>query len=113
MTAQATAHVTAQATAPKAEAKKATLPDASAYVDIENAQIRKVVAERLTFSKQNVPHYYVTIQVEVDKLLALRTKLNGHSKSKISVNDMVIKAASLAALKVPQTNSQWMGDFIR
>ena len=43
----------------------------------------------------------------------LRTKLNAHSKSKISVNDMVIKAASLAALKVPQTNSQWMGDFIR
>jgi hypothetical protein len=51
VTTQATAHVTAQATAPKAEAKKATLPDASAYVDIENAQIRKVVAERLTFSK--------------------------------------------------------------
>ena len=93
------------AAAPKTEAKKATLPDESAFVDIENAQIRKVVAERLTFSKQNVPHYYVTIQVEVDRLLTLRTKLNNHAKSKISVNDMVIKAASLAALKVPQTNS--------
>lgn len=45
--------------------------------------------------------------------MALRAKLNGHSTSKISVNDMVIKAASLAAVKVPATNSQWMGDFIR
>ena len=82
--------------------------DESSYYDIENGQIRKVVAERLTHSKQNVPHYYVTISVEVDKLLALRGKLNEHSASKISVNDMVIKAASLAAVKVPATNSQWM-----
>ena len=87
--------------------------DESSYYDIENGQIRKVVAERLTHSKQNVPHYYVTISVEVDKLLALRGKLNEHSASKISVNDMVIKAASLAAVKVPATNSQWMGEFIR
>ena len=50
--------------------------DESSYYDIENGQIRKVVAERLTHSKQNVPHYYVTISVEVDKLLALRGKLN-------------------------------------
>lgn len=51
--------------------------------------------------------------MEVDKLLGLRGKLNKHSKSKISVNDMVIKAASLAATKVPETNSAWMGDFVR
>lgn len=49
----------------------------------------------------------------MDKLMKLRTKLNTVSKSKISVNDMVIKAASLAAMRVPATNSQWMGDFIR
>ena len=49
----------------------------------------------------------------MDKLLVLRGKLNGHAKSKISVNDMVIKAASLAATKVPETNSSWMGDFVR
>ena len=74
------------------------MPDVSAaYEDFENSQIRKVIAERLTYSKQNIPHYYVTIQVQVDSLLALRAKLNKHSSSKISVNDMVIKAASLAA----------------
>ena len=72
-----------------------------------------MIADRLTYSKQNIPHYYVTVQVEVDNLLALRAKLNKHSTSKISVNDMVIKAASMAAVKVPQTNSSWMDDFVR
>jgi pyruvate dehydrogenase E2 component (dihydrolipoamide acetyltransferase) len=55
----------------------------------------------------------VTINVAVDNLMKLRAKLNKVSKSKISVNDMVIKAASLASIKVPETNSAWMGDFIR
>jgi len=104
------------AAAPKAAAASApaSLPStAAAYEDFENSQIRKVIAERLTYSKQNIPHYYVTVQVNVDKLLALRGKLNKHSSSKISVNDMVIKAASLAAINVPQTNSSWSDDFVR
>ena len=83
------------------------------YTDIPNSQIRKVVADRLTFSKQNIPHYYVTVAVEVDNLLRLRSKLNKFSESKISVNDFVMKAASLAALKVPETNSSWNDDYIR
>ena len=106
--------VAAAAPAAKAKAAKAELPSTSgAYEDFENSQIRKVIAERLTYSKQNIPHYYVTIQVQVDALLALRVKLNKHSSSKISVNDMVIKAASLAAVNVPATNSSWMDDFVR
>ena len=67
----------------------------------------------MTESKQQIPHYYVTTQVNVDNLLALRAKLNKSSPVKISVNDLVIKAASLAATKVPACNSQWMGDYIR
>ena len=103
----------ASAKAP-AKAAAAELPStAAAYEDFENSQIRKVIAERLTYSKQNIPHYYVTVQVQVDNLLALRGKLNKHSSSKISVNDMVIKAASLAAVNVPATNSSWMDDFVR
>ena len=104
----------AQASAPKKAAPTADLPSVSAaYEDFENSQIRKVIAERLTYSKQNIPHYYVTVSVNVDKLLSLRAKLNKHSTSKISVNDMVIKAASLAATNVPATNSSWMDDFVR
>lgn len=67
----------------------------------------------MSYSKQNIPHYYVTVAVSVDNLLKLRSKLNNVSKSKISVNDMVIKAASLACVRVPETNSSWMGDVIR
>jgi pyruvate dehydrogenase E2 component (dihydrolipoamide acetyltransferase) len=51
--------------------------------------------------------------VNVDKLLALRGRLNAHTTSKISVNDLVMKAAAMAALKVPETNSSWQGNFVR
>jgi pyruvate dehydrogenase E2 component (dihydrolipoamide acetyltransferase) len=83
------------------------------YTDLELSNIRKVIAERLSYSKQNIPHYYVTISVAVDNLLKLRERLNKVSKSKISVNDMVIKAASLATVRVPETNSSWMTEYIR
>lgn len=55
----------------------------------------------------------MTVQVSVDNLMNLRAKLNKASSSKISVNDFVIKAASMASIKVPATNSSWMGDFVR
>eukprot|EP00347_Sterkiella_histriomuscorum_P002343 403368518 len=83
------------------------------YEDVSNSNIRKIIADRLTFSKQSIPHYYVTVNVNVDNLLKLRGKLNTSAKSKISVNDMVIKAASLASVKVPETNSEWRTDFVR
>tara|TARA_B110000285_G_scaffold90523_1_gene103803 strand:+ start:248 stop:1123 length:876 start_codon:yes stop_codon:yes gene_type:complete len=83
------------------------------YTDIENSQIRKVIADRLTFSKQNIPHYYVTVTVEMDNLMKLRAKLNKVASQKLSVNVFVMKAAALAALQVPATNSSWMEDFVR
>jgi len=101
------------AAAPKKAAAAMADLSSAAYEDFENSQIRKVIAERLTYSKQNIPHYYVTVQVQMDNLIALRGKLNKHSTSKISINDMVIKAASLAAVNVPATNSSWMNDFVR
>ena len=97
---------------PVVEVKKVATPAKvdmpnNLFIDTEVSQIRKIIAERLSFSKQNIPHYYVTISVSVDKLLALRARLNNVATSKISVNDLVMKAASMAALKVPQTNSSW------
>lgn len=88
-------------------------PAGGEYDDIPLTNIRKVIADRLSYSKSTIPHYYVTVSVNVDNLLRLRTKLNATSKSKISVNDMVIKAASLACVNVPQTNSSWLGETIR
>jgi pyruvate dehydrogenase E2 component (dihydrolipoamide acetyltransferase) len=75
--------------------------------------MRKVIAERLLFSKTNIPHFYLGIECNVDKLLTLRVQLNKSSPVKISINDMIIKAASLACIKVPETNSSWQGSFIR
>jgi pyruvate dehydrogenase E2 component (dihydrolipoamide acetyltransferase) len=93
---------------------QAVAPTASAaFADLPTTQVRKIIAKRLTESKQTIPHYYVSVECEVDNLLKLRSRLNEHSKSKISVNDMLIKAASMAALKVPSTNSSWQESYIR
>ncbi|XP_021294777.1 dihydrolipoyllysine-residue acetyltransferase component 3 of pyruvate dehydrogenase complex, mitochondrial-like [Herrania umbratica] len=95
------------------EAKVAALD----YVDIPHSQIRKVTASRLLFSKQTIPHYYLTVDTCVDKLMDLRSQLNSLQEAsggkRISVNDLVIKAAALALRKVPQCNSSWTDDYIR
>ncbi|ONK72475.1 uncharacterized protein A4U43_C04F19820 [Asparagus officinalis] len=87
------------------------------YADIPISQIRKVTASRLLLSKQTIPHYYLTVDTRVDKLMELRNQLNSLQEAsggkRISVNDLVIKAAALALRKVPACNSSWMDDFIR
>ncbi|XP_022555233.1 dihydrolipoyllysine-residue acetyltransferase component 2 of pyruvate dehydrogenase complex, mitochondrial isoform X2 [Brassica napus] len=87
------------------------------YVDIPHTQIRKVTASRLAFSKQTIPHYYLTVDTCVDKMMGLRSQLNSFQETnggkRISVNDLVIKAAALALRKVPQCNSSWTDEYIR
>ncbi|KAF9685159.1 hypothetical protein SADUNF_Sadunf03G0025400 [Salix dunnii] len=105
----------------EAPATKSVTKDTSApaldYVDIPHSQIRKVTASRLLFSKQTIPHYYLTVDTCVDKLMGLRSQLNSLQESsggkRISVNDLVIKAAALALRKVPQCNSSWTDNYIR
>lgn len=72
-----------------------------------------MIASRLLESKTTIPHYYLTKSVQMDEVLRLRETLNKESKVKISVNDLIIKAASLACKDVPECNSQWYGTFIR
>lgn len=98
----------------KAATQAVSVPGAQ-FTDIPNSQIRKVIAERLTQSKQQIPHYYLTIDCRVDELLKLRTRLNDKAKGeyKLSVNDFVVKAAALTCRKVPEANSSWFGDYIR
>ncbi|KAK3007442.1 hypothetical protein RJ639_014989 [Escallonia herrerae] len=87
------------------------------YADILHSQIRKVTASRLLLSKQTIPHYYLTVDTCVDKLTDMRTQLNSLQEAsggkKLSLNDLVIKAAALALRKVPQCNSSWTNDYIR
>lgn len=90
-------------------------PAHAAYTDLELTNMRKTIAKRLTESKQNIPHYYLSVEVVMDEVLALRQELNKDSdgKFKLSVNDFIIKASALSLLNVPECNSQWMENFIR
>ncbi|KAL3274517.1 hypothetical protein HHI36_015900 [Cryptolaemus montrouzieri] len=105
--------------APAAVAGAPTAPapaPGAIYVDIPLTNIRQTIAKRLLASKTTIPHYYLTINVQVDKLVALRSKINKKlekSGQKVSVNDFIIKAAAQALLKVPEANSVWMDSFIR
>ncbi|KAJ8560502.1 hypothetical protein K7X08_022362 [Anisodus acutangulus] len=100
--------------APTAAPKADTSLD---YTDIPVSQIRKVTASRLLLSKQTIPHYYLSVDTCVDKLMELRSQLNSlqvaSGGKKLSVNDLVIKAAALALRKVPQANSSWTNEYIR
>ena len=81
--------------------------------DIDLTNMRKTIAKRLLESKNSIPHDYLTRTIRMNEVMELRRELNTFSDTKISVNDFIIKAASLALLKVPECNSSWMGDFIR
>ena len=87
-----------------------------AFVDIPLTSMRKTIAKRLLQSKQTIPHYYLTIDVNVDKVLRLRKEFNeilSKDNIKLSVNDFIIKASALSCKKVPEANSSWMDNTIR
>lgn len=86
------------------------------FTDIPISNIRKVIAQRLMQSKQTIPHYYLSVDVNMDQVLELRKELNAEVKAqniKLSVNDFIIKASALACLKVPECNSSWLDTVIR
>ena len=76
---------------------------------VENSMMRKAIARRLTESKQQVPHFYLSIDVEMDRLMDLRQQLNDSADGafKLSVNDFVIKAVAKALVDVPAANASW------
>lgn len=78
--------------------------------EIKNSQMRKTIARRLAESKFTAPHYYLTIELDMDNAIASRNMINGLPDTKVSFNDMVIKASAMALKKHPQVNSQWRED---
>lgn len=78
--------------------------------EIKNSQMRKTIARRLAESKFTAPHYYLTIELDMDNAIASRTIINGLPDTKVSFNDIVIKASAMALKKHPQVNSQWRED---
>ena len=83
------------------------------FTDLNNSQMRKVIAKRLGESKFSAPHFYLTMEINMDNAIHARAQMNEVSQVKISFNDMVVKAAAMALRKHPAVNSSWMGDFIR
>ena len=79
---------------------------------IEPSSIRKIIAERTTQTKNEVPHFYLTIETGMDKLINLRKKINLNSDIKISFNDLIVKACAMAIAKNPETNISWVNGKI-
>ncbi|XP_070838860.1 dihydrolipoyllysine-residue acetyltransferase component of pyruvate dehydrogenase complex, mitochondrial [Chaetodon trifascialis] len=106
----------AAAPAPAAAPAAPAPAPAGTFTDIPISNIRKVIAQRLMQSKQTIPHYYLSVDVNMDQVLQLRQELNAEVKAqniKLSVNDFIIKASALACLKVPECNSSWLDTVIR
>lgn len=80
------------------------------FEEIKNSQMRKTIAKRLGESKFTAPHYYLTIEVNMETAMASRKQINEIPDVKVSFNDMVIKASAMALRKHPRVNSQWTGD---
>ncbi|WP_242132824.1 pyruvate dehydrogenase complex dihydrolipoamide acetyltransferase [Aestuariivivens marinum] len=83
------------------------------FEDMPNSQMRKAIAKALTNSKFSAPHYYLAVEFDMDNAIAFRQQFNSLPDTKISFNDMVVKACALALKQHPQVNSQWFADKMR
>lgn len=88
--------------------------DAGGYMVVANDKVRKVIAKRLGEAKREIPHFYLTIDFEIDALLELRRQLNemANGEFKLSINDLIIKACARALRDVPAANSSWSDDAV-
>ena len=105
----------AKSPSPSTQPVSADLPD---YVDTPVSNMRRTIGARLTQSKQELPHYYLTVEINMDKVLKLREVFNKtltekDQTAKLSVNDFIVKAVACALSDVPEANSAWLGEVIR
>ena len=89
------------------------VPGTEGYTDEPTSQMRKVIAKRLLESTNGAPHFYLTIEVDMDNAIASRNAINAMPDTKVSFNDLVIKACAAALRKHPKVNTSWLGDKIR
>lgn len=107
---QAPAKAAAATSAPAAAVRPFVPAGETSVEEVKNSQMRKVIARRLAESKFTAPHYYLTIEVAMDDAMKSRAVINSIPDTKVSFNDMVIKACAMALKKHPQVNSQWKDD---
>jgi pyruvate dehydrogenase E2 component (dihydrolipoamide acetyltransferase) len=104
--------------APAKPAPAPAVEGMAAYDEVPHSTMRKVIAKRLSESKRDIPHYYLTIDCNLDAVLDLRAKLNARSPDgagafKLSINDFLIRAVALALKAYPEANSAWTDDALR
>ncbi len=99
--------------APAGNPAESADPAGAAYEDVPHTGMRRAIARRLTESKATVPHFYLQADCRVDELLALRARINDGRSSRISVNDLVVKAVAGALRDVPEANAIWTDDATR
>lgn len=109
------APATAKASAPEAKAQPAIYAPVGeeSFEDVKNSSMRKVIAKVLGQSKFTAPHFYLTIEVDMDNAMASRVQINSLPDIKVSFNDMVLKACAMALRKHPQVNTTWKDDVTR
>ncbi|MEO5572637.1 MAG: pyruvate dehydrogenase complex dihydrolipoamide acetyltransferase [Bacteroidia bacterium] len=90
-----------------------TFVGSESFEEISVSQMRKTIARRLSESKFTAPHFYLTMEINMDKMMDARESINAVSSTKISFNDIVIKAAAASLRQHPKVNSSWQGDTIR
>lgn len=83
------------------------------FTEVPVTQMRKVIARRLAESKFSAPHFYLTVEIDMDNAIAARSAINATGDVKVSYNDLVVKASAMALKKHPAINSAWLGDKIR
>ncbi|KAF7799025.1 hypothetical protein EIP86_010255 [Pleurotus ostreatoroseus] len=108
----------AAASAPAAAPYTASAEPSTDYVDLPLSNMRRVIGQRLSQAKQELPHYYLTSDINMDKVLKLREVFNKtlgekDKAAKLSVNDFIVKATACALADVPEANSAWFGEYIR
>ena len=113
--AQAAAPAPALASAPVAAAPVAAPAGsgASAFTEVPHSSMRRTIARRLAESKSTIPHFYLTVECRMERLLALRTEINASASRKISVNDFIVRAVAVALREVPQANVGWTDTAMR
>jgi len=110
------AFVPGSQTAVASEAPAMALPKVvgeESFEEVQVSQMRKIIAKRLAESKFTSPHFYLTMEINMDKAVEARKSMNEIAPVKISFNDIVLKAAAVALRQHPKVNSSWLGDKIR
>lgn len=108
--ADAEAHHAAPPSGPARPATPAAPPEPGEVTHIPHTRLRRAIAARLQGSKQNAPHFYLTRELDLGALMSLRGQINEGGSVRVSVNDLLVKAAGLALQQVPEANVSWTDD---